>query len=153
MAENNIHNIARGIIIVDNHILLVSHPNWDGNTFYLPGGHIELKEAAKEALIRELKEEVGLDFKVGRFLGCFEYIFEPEFGLSVCHTHEYNFLFIANSFTIKDTTPLPQQEADLILTWVDLNRLKEIELLPNALAYLIPKWLKENNDQSFITAK
>ncbi|CAM2956657.1 MutT/nudix family protein [Legionella steigerwaltii] len=50
---------SRAIILNhDNRILLVKHtyqPHW-----YLPGGGVKKGESVKEALLRELKEEVGI---------------------------------------------------------------------------------------------
>jgi len=50
---------ARAIVVnKDNQILLVKHtyqPHW-----YLPGGGVKKTESVKNAVIRELKEEVGL---------------------------------------------------------------------------------------------
>lgn len=45
----------------------------------LPGGHIEPDEPAEEAIIREVKEETGLDLKP-RFFACFDEII-PEQGI------------------------------------------------------------------------
>lgn len=39
----------------------------------LPGGHIELYEIAREAVVREVKEETGLDFNA-QFFGYFDEI-------------------------------------------------------------------------------
>jgi 8-oxo-dGTP diphosphatase len=44
----------------------------------LPGGHIDQRETAEQAVVREIKEETGLDFK-GQLFGCFDEIF-PELG-------------------------------------------------------------------------
>ncbi|RMF58693.1 MAG: NUDIX hydrolase [Calditrichaeota bacterium] len=44
----------------------------------LPGGHIEERETARDAVIREVKEETGLDFQP-HFLDYFDEIF-PEYG-------------------------------------------------------------------------
>ncbi len=55
-----------GIIIRDDNILLV--PQWDG--YDLPGGGIELGETIEEWLIREMKEETGLDGKVDDLVDC-----------------------------------------------------------------------------------
>ena len=50
-----------GIIINDEHVLLV--PQWDGYDF--PGGGKEPGEMLRDTLIREVKEETGLDVEQG----------------------------------------------------------------------------------------
>lgn len=49
-----------GVVIKDNKILLVKQ--WDGYDF--PGGGVEMNETLEQALVREFKEETGLDVKV-----------------------------------------------------------------------------------------
>ncbi len=39
-----------------------------------PGGGIEFGENIKEALIREVKEEVGLDIKIGKIVGAWGFV-------------------------------------------------------------------------------
>ena len=57
-------NTVGTIIIKDNKILLAKrgHPPFK-NYWTLPGGHIEKGETAKQAIIREVKEEANLDIK------------------------------------------------------------------------------------------
>ncbi|MBX3001838.1 MAG: NUDIX hydrolase [Caldilineaceae bacterium] len=58
----------------ESNILLAlrNHEPFKGQ-WCLPGGHIDLYEPAQEAIVREVKEEVGLDFD-GRFFGYFDEI-------------------------------------------------------------------------------
>jgi len=59
--------LARGVCVVDGRLLLC-HTKGARNT-YLPGGHVEFREKARETLRREVEEELGVKAKVGRFLG------------------------------------------------------------------------------------
>ena len=69
-----------GALIVNKEgkILLTKSHKWF-NKYTLPGGHIEVGETMKEAVIREVKEEVGLDVEVGDMLLMQEAIFAEEF--------------------------------------------------------------------------
>ncbi len=51
---------VHGVITKNNQILLSKQ--WDGYDF--PGGGIKLGETIEEALIREVKEETGVDVKL-----------------------------------------------------------------------------------------
>ena len=67
-----------GILIVDGKVLTVKIAN---NDFYcLPGGHVELFENTKDAILREFKEETGIDTKIDRLTyvceGCY-YLLNP----------------------------------------------------------------------------
>ena len=49
-------------IIFDDKVLLMLHTKLDKWLF--PGGHIELNESPDKAIVREVKEETGLDLKL-----------------------------------------------------------------------------------------
>lgn len=65
-----IETIARGVCVVDGKILLCRAKG--GTTTYLPGGHVEFGETGRQALVREIKEELGLESSAGAFLGVVE---------------------------------------------------------------------------------
>jgi nucleoside triphosphatase len=58
-------------------LLLKSH-KWP-DRYVVPGGHVELGERIERAVIREAKEETGLDVRDLRFLCWQEFIFDPSF--------------------------------------------------------------------------
>ena len=65
-----LETIARGVCVRDGKILLCRAKG--GASTYLPGGHIEFGETGREALVREMREETGLESSTGRFLGVVE---------------------------------------------------------------------------------
>jgi nucleoside triphosphatase len=58
-------------------LLLKSH-KWPG-MHVVPGGHVELGERLEEAVIRETKEETGLDVYEIEFINFQEFIYDPSF--------------------------------------------------------------------------
>ena len=68
-----IETIARGVCFREGRLLLCRAKG--GATTYLPGGHIEFGETGRQALVREVKEELGLDAQTGKFLGVVENAF------------------------------------------------------------------------------
>lgn len=62
----------------DGRVLLCESHKWPG--FYtVPGGHVELGETCEDALVREIREEVGLEIKVLDLLSIQEVIYPKEF--------------------------------------------------------------------------
>lgn len=61
-----------GVLLREDKIL-GSHENIDGfKMIKLPGGGLEFGEGAKECIVREYKEELGIDIIVSRLLHCTE---------------------------------------------------------------------------------
>ncbi|MEW5938934.1 MAG: NUDIX domain-containing protein [Chloroflexota bacterium] len=58
-------------------LLLESH-KWPG-VYVVPGGHVELGERLEEAVVREAKEETGLDVHAVEFINFQQFIYDPAF--------------------------------------------------------------------------
>lgn len=54
---------CKALIIKDNKLLILN----SNSVFHLPGGHLEKGEKLKECLIRELREETGMEFNYSDF--------------------------------------------------------------------------------------
>ena len=60
---------VRTIVLDENDRMLLVKQSHDGKDIWMvPGGGIEKGEGAREAAAREVKEETGLDVKVGRLV-------------------------------------------------------------------------------------
>ena len=55
-----------GILIQDAKILLAEHHKAGETYWVIPGGRVKFGETLKETLVREMKEETGLDVEVGK---------------------------------------------------------------------------------------
>ena len=146
--KNHIHALSRAVIIDQDHILLCTTLELPLNFYFLPGGHIEHGESSEKALLRELLEESGATCSIKRFLGCLEYSFEPGHS-SICHNHEYNFIFEVESDSLKINKTIPQLEDHIKLAWIPLDKIKQIDFRAEPLRELIPKWLSQNNKNGF----
>ena len=69
MNQEYIFNIRiTGILIENDEILLVQQKLSDKRNWSLPGGRLERGETLSQGLIREMKEETGLDVEIIRML-------------------------------------------------------------------------------------
>ena len=62
-------NAAGAVIVRDGKILIQRRT--DNNRWGLPGGLLELEESYREAALREVREETGLEIRLESFLGIY----------------------------------------------------------------------------------
>ena len=79
-------------------ILIVKTTKWRG-TWGVPGGKVEWGETLEDALIREFKEEVGLDLMEVRFALLQEAVIDPQF-CQEAHFIMINYYAFSQSETI-----------------------------------------------------
>ena len=62
-----------GVVVIDGQVLVMerTHDPYEGH-WVLPGGFVEREERAREACVREVREEVGLDVDVEDFVGLYD---------------------------------------------------------------------------------
>ncbi len=134
----NIETITRGVCVRDGHILLCQPAK--GGRAYLPGGHIEFGESAREALQREILEEMGLVSNAGQFLAVSENAFDQH-GERHC---EINLVFALDIPHIAPPIDPLTKETWIKFVWVPFTTeaLDAINLLPRHLIYDLPHWVK-----------
>ncbi|MBL7864840.1 MAG: NUDIX domain-containing protein [Cyclobacteriaceae bacterium] len=67
-----------GICVEDGKILLINHHGLSKGDFWAPpGGGMEVGSSAQENLVREFREETGLEISVGQHLFTTEFIHPP----------------------------------------------------------------------------
>ena len=120
-------NIRTGIMIIkDNKILL--HKNDNKDNYCLPGGGVQFLETSEEAIIREIKEETGLDIKVDSFVSTIENIFEKD-GIKF---HEVYFIYKGSFIEDIDTSKIINniEGKPLKYGFVDLDKIDDYYILP-----------------------
>ncbi len=127
--RGEIETIARGVCVKDGKVLLCRGKG--AASTYLPGGHIEFGETGAEALVREMKEETGLDATAGQFLGVVERSF-LQHGEKHCEINLVYELFIENN-------DVAAQEDWIGFEWCPLSKLDAANLLPVDIRRLIPE--------------
>ncbi len=69
MKQSSVYKVrATGVLIENNSLLLVKQKLSNNRNWSLPGGRVEPGETLEQALIREMKEETGLDVEPIRML-------------------------------------------------------------------------------------
>jgi 8-oxo-dGTP pyrophosphatase MutT (NUDIX family) len=117
-----IETIARGVCVRNGKVLLCRAKG--GGSTYLPGGHIEFGETGRQALVREVREELGVESGTGAFLGAAENSFMQ-------HGKPHAEINLVYELKI-DAEDLKSQEDWIEFEWCDLGRLDEANLLPVA---------------------
>lgn len=120
-----------GIIKQENKFLIMKVNKT--SYYHIPGGHIEIGEDSEQAVIREIKEEIGCDVKEAELFSI-----EENFWMRnnrKCHGIEFYYI-------IKPKQQLKMQDCEKIendkgeekllnFKWVTLEELKDIDLRPS----------------------
>lgn len=144
-----IHNLARAVILYNEYILFVKAVKKSGKAyFFLPGGHIEYNEPAKQTLARELKEEAAIENAIiSDLIG----VYECSWDNNGNPYHEINLFFKTTLENASIENPPCSIESHLEYSWQKISDLKELNILPSALADLLPQWIASNTKAPFVS--
>ncbi len=116
--------VGVGAIILDgDQILLEKRKNSPGKgKWAVPGGLVELGENVEQAVIREVKEETGLEVDEPQLVDVVNYISMSERDVVV-----YHYVIIDYLVTVKGGKPKAASDADA-LKWVPFNEVNKYDL-------------------------
>ena len=122
---------ATALIVKDNRLLVVE----DEDGFYTIGGAIQVDEATEDAVVREVKEELGVASKAVQLA----FIVENRFEQDGVYYHNIEFHYLVD---LLEDAPLTMQEdaKPLPCRWLALNDLHTINLKPAFLKTTLPNW-------------
>ena len=122
---------ATALIVKDNRLLVVE----DEDSFYTIGGAIQVDEATEDAVVREIKEELGVASRAVQLA----FIVENRFEQTGVHYHNIEFHYIVD---LLEDAPLTMQEdaKPLPCRWLALEGLSTVDLKPAFLKTALPDW-------------
>lgn len=125
------------------------HRRKHGREYYaIPGGQVEKGETPKQAAVREVKEETNLDIEAGKLLLSYEREIYSDNGVAEYHEKSggkiREYFFLADNISGKEQLGGPELErlSDdnfYELEWIGLEKIKDIELLPQRAKEMIIK--------------
>lgn len=126
-----VHLLARAVIRKANRVLVVQAKG-QPHTF-LPGGHREAGEGMRACLRRELREELGVESRVERYLGGVEHSWRRDGE----RQYEINHCYATTSPALTADTPPQAQEGYLSFVWAPVDQLDRVSLQPPPLRALL----------------
>jgi len=139
-----------GILLKEGKVLLeenVARHSQGYGPYYRPiGGTIELGERSKDALVREFGEELQVEVRVLKSLGCLENIYTVKGRIG----HEITLLY-----TVEFTDPVLYEQESFVMTegkkvttakWVDIRELSGKVVFPDGLVELLNKELAPDKE-------
>lgn len=129
---DTVFGVRAAALILQNGKLLVTK---DKGKYYTIGGAIQVNESTEDAVVREVKEELGVKAQAGQPAFVVENRFEQD-GVSY-HNIEFHYLV-----DLLEEAPLTMQEDEKMqpCEWIDLDKLEEFQLVPAFLKTALPEW-------------
>jgi ADP-ribose pyrophosphatase YjhB (NUDIX family) len=133
MKNHQFEVCIRAVIYYRNKILVCRHK--ERGYYFFPGGHLNFGESIKDALLREMREELNVRVKGIKFIGLVNNVYE-EAGKK---HHEINLVF--DTKVDKITEDSKENHIDFFL--FDKDKFAKEKILPEALQKAILRWLKD----------
>lgn len=114
------------VVVDDDRLLLIRRGHGPAaGEWSVPGGRVEFGELMVEALVREVKEETGLDIAVDDYLGHVELVGE-----------QHHFVIHDYRATAFETEPLIAGDDAAEARWFDLSEVADLNLVEGLAEFL-----------------
>ena len=129
---NTVFGVRATALILQKGKLLVTK---DKGKYYTIGGAIQVNEKTEDAVVREVKEELGVKAQAGELA----FVVENRFEQAGVHFHNIEFHYFVD---LLERAPLTMQEdaKRLPCRWIALNQLHTVPLKPTFLKTALPEW-------------
>ena len=129
---NTVFGVRATALILQNRKLLVTK---DKDKYYTIGGAIQVNERTEDAVVREVKEELGVASKAVQLA----FIVENRFEQAGIYYHNIEFHYLVD---LLERAPLTMQEdaKQLPCRWIALDDLQTVDLKPAFLKTALPGW-------------
>ena len=122
---------ATALIVKDNCLFVVE----DDDGYYTIGGAIQVNETTEDAVVREVKEELGVTSKAGQLA----FVVENRFEQAGIHYHNIEFHYLVD--LLEDAPSVMQEDTkQLPCRWITLDDLYTVDLKPAFLKSALPEW-------------
>lgn len=118
-----------GVLVKNNRVLVQRDKN--GSEYALPGGHIKIGETLEAGLVREYKEETGVDIEVKRLLWSEECFWEWNGKLAHCNypcvkqTRRYR-----GSYSHHILQSNSKMRCYVPIGWMDIEEIQNVTIYP-----------------------
>jgi 8-oxo-dGTP diphosphatase len=114
------------VVVVDHRLLMVRRGRGPAQgEWSIPGGRVEGGETLAEAVVRELKEETGLNGVCGELLGWVERVGD-----------DYHFVILDFSVVVLEEVPLVAGDDAAEAMWVPLHAVGELRVVTGLVEFL-----------------
>ena len=137
--------VGAGALMIENgKLLLIKRGAKPGQgKWSIPGGLVELGERVQDTIVREVKEECGLDIEVERLMDVFDSITRDEKG-------RIQYQFVVVNFLAKIKGGILKNADDVLeARWVPLNEVEEYNLTNSFRAFFQKHYEKLKQLSSF----
>jgi len=124
--ERPVRVSAKGLIVRDGCMAAVKLRDADGEFFIMPGGGMESDELLKEAVEREIAEEMGIRVRCGDMLFAIE-------GLRGERFHRVDLVFECEYLGEAENVQMHGDTNQVGVEWLEIDKLNMLPLYPSKL--------------------